>query len=112
MSVELIKSEEELKREQALRELTKSFFGIEKPLKGCISHISTLNDLIRELHVAFSSDYINIELVNHLMMVYTSNYNDWKKYGECASRKLKINLGKYFFLSINSTFLAKFDRYR
>lgn len=81
MSVELVKCEEERKREIALRELTKSFYGIEKPLKGHIDHIPTLNDLIRELHVAFSSDYVNIELVNHLMMVYTSNYNDWKKYG-------------------------------
>lgn len=83
MSVELLKkSDEQLKRERALRDLTKSFCGIEKPLKGCITHIETLNDLIRELHVVFSSDYVNIELVNHLMMVYTSNYNDWKKFGK------------------------------
>lgn len=72
MSVELFqKNNEEIKREKALRELTKSFFGIEKPLKGYINHIETLNDLIRELHVVFSSDYVNIELVNHLMMVFS-----------------------------------------
>lgn len=30
-----------------------------------------------------SIDVINLSrLVNHLMMVYTSNHNDWKKYGE------------------------------
>lgn len=87
MSVELMKekSEDDLKRENALRELTKSFFGIEKPLKGYIRHIETLNDLIRELHVVFSSDFVNIELVNHLLMVYTSNYNDWKKFGKQTS---------------------------
>ena len=90
MSLEVIKSNDEQKRELALRELTKSFFGIEKPLKGHLNHISSLNDLIRELHVAFSSDYINIELVNHLMLVYASNYNDWKKYGEDDFWKLEI----------------------
>lgn len=32
MSLEVIKSKDEQKRELALRELTKSFFGIEKPI--------------------------------------------------------------------------------
>jgi hypothetical protein len=81
--VEVTKNEDEIRRERALRELTKSFFGIEKPLKGCsINHIASLDHLIRELHVVFSTDNVNIDLVNHLMLVYTSNYNDWKKYGE------------------------------
>lgn len=82
MSVEIRKSDEDQKRERILREMTKSFFGLEKPLKNQVDHIASMNDLIRELHVVFSSDYVNIELVNHLMMVYTSNYNDWKKYGK------------------------------
>lgn len=69
MSVEIVKkNDEQLNRERALKELTKSFFGLEKPLKGSnINHIETLNDLVRELHVVFSNDYVNIELVNHLM---------------------------------------------
>lgn len=82
MSLVVAKNEDDLRRERALREQTKSFFGIEKPLKGCINHVASLDDLIRELHVAFSTDSVNIDLVNHLMLVYTSNYNDWKKYGE------------------------------
>jgi microsomal dipeptidase-like Zn-dependent dipeptidase len=71
-----------------LRKQTKSFCGIEKPLKNFIDHIESLNDLIKELHVVFSSDYVNIEQVNHLMMVYTSNYHDWKKFGELSENFL------------------------
>jgi Cysteine dioxygenase type I len=78
MSVE-ISNEDRQKR--ALREITKTFCGIEKPLKNYIDRIDSLNDLIRELYVVFASDYVNIEKVNHLMMIYTSNYNDWKKFG-------------------------------
>lgn len=80
MSIEYKCEEDEQKKK--LRELTKSFCGIDKPLKNYVSHIDNLNELIRELHVVFSSDYVNIERVNHLMMVYTSNYKDWKKFGE------------------------------
>lgn len=79
MSIEYKDVEEQ---KQKLRELTKSFNGIEKPLKNYVDSVNNLNDLIRELHVIFSSDYVNIEKVNHLMMVYTSSYNDWKKFGE------------------------------
>lgn len=109
MSVELIKtkSDEELNREKALRELTKSFFGIEKPLKDHINYIASLEDLISHLHAVFSSDYVNIELVNHLLMVYTSNYNDWKKFGKFYEYKINDALNKKKLFSI-----AKFDRYR
>ena len=98
MSIELVKkSDDQQHRERTLRELTKSFFGIEKPLKGYISHIESLDDLIRELHVVFSNDYVNIELVNHLMMVYTSNYKDWKKFGKHLAMCVNICFLKDFF---------------
>ena len=73
-------------QEKALRELTKTFVGIEKPLKNA-KQIETLNDLISELYKVFESDHVNIEYVNHLMISYKSNPSEWKKY-------------------------AKFDRYR
>lgn len=49
--------------------------------------IDSLVDLIRELHVVFESDSVNVEYVHYLMKAYKSNPQDWKKY-------------------------AKFDRYR
>lgn len=75
--------ENEEKRKHELRQLTKTFFGLEKPLlQKYTNAVTNLQDLVRELHVVFSSDSVNIEYVNHLLMVYSSNYNDWKKYGE------------------------------
>ena len=73
-------------REQYLRDQTKTFTGIEKPLKNAKT-VSTLNELISELHKVFDSDHVNIEYVNHLLLSYTSNPAEWKKF-------------------------AKFDRYR
>lgn len=69
-----------------LRKLTKTFFGIEKPLKNAKVAL-TLESLITELHTVFESDNVNIEFVNHLFLCYESNPAEWKKY-------------------------AKFDRYR
>jgi len=51
----------EEKRRQALRELTKTFFGIEKPIKGIEIKLNGMSALIKELHTAFSSDSVNIE---------------------------------------------------
>lgn len=75
-----------LKQEERLRQLTRTYRGIEKPLKG-MTTCETLQDLIAELHKAFSTDYVNIEYVHHLMLSYKSNPTEWKKF-------------------------AKFDRYR
>lgn len=72
--------------EQYLRELTKTFVGIEKPLKN-VKSVNSLQDLCIELHRVFDSDHVDIEYVNHLMLSYKSNPSDWKKF-------------------------AKFDRYR
>lgn len=76
----------EIERTRALRDLTKTFTGIEKPLKNTKT-VSNLPELIAELHSVFSSSSVNIEYVNHLMLSYKSNPSEWKKY-------------------------AKFDRYR
>lgn len=73
-------------QEQYLRSLTKTFTGIEKPLKHFKS-VETLSELISELHKVFDSDRVNIEYVNHLLLSYKSNPSEWKKF-------------------------AKFDRYR
>lgn len=63
MSVEIQShGESEDKRDQALRELTKTFFGLEKPLlHKYTKEVNDLNELIRQLHVVFSSDSVNIE---------------------------------------------------
>lgn len=90
MSIEY-KDDEEQKKSNwsySLRAQTRTFCGIEKPLKNYVSHVEKLDDLVRELHTVFSSDYVNIERVNHLMMVYASNYNDWKKFGEKIDKAL------------------------
>lgn len=52
----------EEKRKQELRELTKTFVGLEKPLLHKYTKVvSDLNELVRHLHVVFSSDSVNIE---------------------------------------------------
>lgn len=58
MSVEV---ENEEKRKQALRELTKTFVGLEKPLQRYTKSVSNLEGLVAQLHEVFSSDSVNIE---------------------------------------------------
>lgn len=54
--------ENEEKKKQALRELTKTFFGIEKPMLSKYTKVvSNMEDLIEQLHCVFSSDTVNIE---------------------------------------------------
>jgi hypothetical protein len=49
-------------RKKALQELTKSFYGIEKPLMTKYQiKVDSLDDLCRNLHSVFSSDSVNIE---------------------------------------------------
>lgn len=67
--------------EQYLRELTKSFTGLEKPLKN-VKAPATLDELIAELHEVFASDRVNIEYVNHLMLSYQSDQSEWKKFAK------------------------------
>ena len=67
--------------ERYLRDLTKTFTGIEKPLKNA-KICETLKDLIAELHRVFASDRVNIEYVNHLLLSYQSNSSDWRKFAK------------------------------
>lgn len=83
--------------EKYLRELTKTFTGIEKPLKN-VKIVETLNDLITELHNVFNSDRVNIEYVNHLLLSYKSNPKEWKKFAKFDRFKwvLKMESQKQF----------------
>lgn len=56
-----IDNEEKIKR--ALREQTKTFFGLQKPLQGTqyTKVVTNLEELVAQLHVVFSSDSVNIE---------------------------------------------------
>lgn len=74
-------AEKSTSREQHLRALTRSFKGIEKPLKN-VKVPATLDELISELHEVFKSDRVNIEYVNHLMLSYQSNPLEWKKFAK------------------------------
>lgn len=59
MSVEV---ENEEKRKRALRDLTKTFFGLEKPLlQKYTKSVNNLDELVKQLHVVFSSDSVDIE---------------------------------------------------
>jgi hypothetical protein len=58
----VVEKNSEEKRILALRELTKTFFGIEKPLfQKYDEHVNSLDELIKQLHCVFSSDSVNIE---------------------------------------------------
>lgn len=58
----LVENNNEEERKRALRELTKTFFGLEKPLfQKYAIYLESLDDLIRHLHCVFSSDSVNIE---------------------------------------------------
>lgn len=81
----------ELEREKHLRELTKTFTGIEKPLKDA-PKCTTLSELISELHKTFASDHVNIEYVNHLMLCYQSNPAEWRKFAKFDRYRYTRNL--------------------
>lgn len=49
-------------KKNALRELTKTFYGIEKPLMSKYKiEVANLEDFVQKLHSIFSSDTVNIE---------------------------------------------------
>lgn len=81
----------EANREHYLRELTKTFTGIEKPLKNAPT-CATLTDLISALHEAFASDRVNIEVVNHLLLSYQSNPSEWRKFAKFDRFRYTRNL--------------------
>ncbi|XP_055609201.1 cysteine dioxygenase type 1 [Uranotaenia lowii] len=81
----------DLRQEQYLRALTKTFTGIEKPLKNA-PKCATLSELISELHQVFDSDHVNIEYVNHLMLSYQSNPAEWRKFAKFDRYRYTRNL--------------------
>ncbi|XP_055627699.1 cysteine dioxygenase type 1 [Toxorhynchites rutilus septentrionalis] len=82
---------EQQQRETYLRELTKTFVGIEKPLKNAPS-CATLAELISELHKTFDSNHVNIEYVNHLMLSYQSNPAEWRRFAKFDRFRYTRNL--------------------
>jgi len=78
-------------QENYLRETTKYFFGLEKPLKyGPV--INTLDDLIAALYKEFETNWVNIEMVNHILLTYTSKPKEWKKFAKFDRYKYTRNL--------------------
>lgn len=72
---------EQVDQEKYLRQATQYYCALEKPLKyGPV--IDTLPDLISALHREFETNYVNIEMVNHLMLSYKSNPKEWRKYAK------------------------------
>ncbi|XP_055838305.1 cysteine dioxygenase type 1 [Episyrphus balteatus] len=74
-----------------LREATQHFRGIEKPLKYGPS-IDNLQDLIAALHKEFETNYVNIEMVNHILLSYKSNIKEWHKFAKFDRYKYTRNL--------------------
>jgi len=99
MNLQIEKVKTGLDQEAYLRKLTQHFYGIEKPLKnGPI--VQTFDQLKEALRQEFESNYVNIERVNHLMMIYQSNPKEWQKFAKFDRFKYTRNLvdegnGKY-----------------
>lgn len=87
----LSKVDTEIDQEKYLRESTRYFRGIEKPLKYGPS-IESLSDLIAALHHEFATNYVNIEMVNHIMLSYKSNPKEWQKFAKFDRYKYTRNL--------------------
>ncbi|XP_011190606.1 cysteine dioxygenase type 1 [Zeugodacus cucurbitae] len=81
----------DLEQERYLREATRHFSGIDKPLKYGPS-IDSLNDLITALHKEFDTNFVNIEMVNHIMLTYKSNAREWKRFAKFDRFKYTRNL--------------------
>lgn len=78
-------------QEKYLRELTRNYKALEKPLKNG-PRIDSLDQLITALHKEFETDYVDIEMVNHIMLSYKSDENDWKKFAKYDRFKYTRNL--------------------
>lgn len=71
----------EVNQEKYLRQATQYYCALEKPLKYGPA-VETLADLIAALNREFETNYVNIEMVNHLMLAYKSNPKEWRKYAK------------------------------
>jgi cysteine dioxygenase len=54
--------------------------------------VSTLDELIEELHVLFSGDSVNVDQIYALMRSYKSNPAEWRKYAVSDRNKYTRNL--------------------
>lgn len=82
MALSKIDSEiEQVDQEKYLRQATSYYQALEKPLKYG-PEVNSLSDLVSALHREFESNYVNIEMVNHLMLSYKSNPREWRKYAK------------------------------
>ncbi|ALC41732.1 CG5493 [Drosophila busckii] len=82
---------EQIDQEKYLRQATQYYTALEKPLKyGPV--IDSLTDLITALHREFDTNYVNIEMVNHIMLSYKSNPKEWRKYAKFDRYKYTRNL--------------------
>ncbi|XP_033153803.1 cysteine dioxygenase type 1 isoform X1 [Drosophila mauritiana] len=82
MALSKIDSEiEQVDQEKYLRQATSYYQALEKPLKYG-PEVNSLSDLVAALHREFESNYVNIEMVNHLMLSYKSNPREWRKYAK------------------------------
>ncbi|XP_012267788.2 cysteine dioxygenase type 1 [Athalia rosae] len=57
-----------------------------------VPKISTLQELVGELHEAFATDIVNIDYVQELMASYKSNPQDWRKYAKFDRYRYTRNL--------------------
>lgn len=87
----LSKIDTDMDQEKFLREVTHHFRGIEKPLKYGPT-IDSLQDLITALHREFETNFVNIEMVHHIMLSYKSNAKEWRKFAKFDRYKYTRNL--------------------
>lgn len=78
-------------QEKHLRELTRNYKALEKPLKYG-PEIDSLQDLITALHKEFDADYVDIEMVNHIMLSYKTDPAEWRKFAKFDRYKYTRNL--------------------
>jgi cysteine dioxygenase len=55
-------------------------------------NIATLDDLIRELHIAFEGDVVDVDHVMELMKSYKTNPSEWKKFAKFDRYRYTRNL--------------------
>uniref|UniRef100_T1JM54 Cysteine dioxygenase n=1 Tax=Strigamia maritima TaxID=126957 RepID=T1JM54_STRMM len=54
--------------------------------------VNTLQELIRELHNAFSDDRVNVEYIHELMQSYKSNRQEWSHFAKFDRHRYTRNL--------------------
>uniref|UniRef100_T1H7F3 Cysteine dioxygenase n=1 Tax=Megaselia scalaris TaxID=36166 RepID=T1H7F3_MEGSC len=62
-----------------------------KPLKYG-PQIESLQELITALYKEFETDYVDIEMVNHIMLSYKSDPSEWRKFAKFDRYKYTRNL--------------------